>query len=190
VLACAGLVAYELFTFRKDLVADVSSVAEIIGYNSARRFRSTTPAPPSKLAGVEREAAHRSACIYDRDGRVFATYLPRHAAADFAPPPTGAIERFQTDHLDLFRPIAVAGNRSHDLLARRPRDHAGALLRYALILGAVLVVAIFVAYLIGSRLQRVISVPIADLLTVTRRVALDQDYTIRAVKRSDDELAA
>ncbi len=57
-----------------------------------------------------------------------------------------------------------------------------------MVIGAVILVAILAAYLVESRLHRVITAPIADLVAFANRVTVDKDYEIRAVKRSDDEL--
>ena len=184
-LAGAGFMGYELITFRKDLVADISGVAEIIGYNSASALAfNDAGSAEQTLRALSAKPHIVAACIYDRDGRVFATYPPGHGAADFAPPPVGATGRFGAGHLDLFRPISVAGEPVGTIYLRTDlgiiRER---LLRYALILGAVMVLAISVAYLIASRLQRVISAPAADLVAVANRVAVDKDYTIRASSR-------
>jgi signal transduction histidine kinase len=52
----------------------------------------------------------------------------------------------------------------------------------------VLVLAVFAAYLISSRLQRIITAPILILAKVAREVSEQKDYTIRATKTSNDEV--
>jgi PAS domain S-box-containing protein len=189
-LACAGFVAYELVAFKKDLVGDVSSAAEIIGYNSASALSfNDAGSAEQTLKGLIAKPHIIAACIYDKDGKVFATYPRSHDLASFGPPPAGATEHFGANRLDLFRPVAVSGENVGTIYLRT--DLAGMrerIRRYALIIGAVMVLAIFVAYLIASRLQRVISAPVSDLVAVASRVAVEKDYAIRAVKRGDDEL--
>ena len=110
VLAGAGIAVYELVTFKKDLVSDVASVAQIIGYNSAAAlsFNDANSAEQT-LRALSAKPHIVAACIYDKDGKVFATYPRGHDLASFAPPPAGATERFGAGHLELYRPIAVAG---------------------------------------------------------------------------------
>gem|GEM_PF-5701662 len=60
--------------------------------------------------------------------------------------------------------------------------------RYAIIVGAVLLAAGLTTLFIASKLQRVISAPILQLATVADRVASGRDYTLRAVKRGNDEV--
>jgi methyl-accepting chemotaxis protein len=189
-LAGTGFVAYELVTFKKNLVGDVASVAQIVGYNSASALSfNDAGSAEQTLRALSAKPHIVAACIYDKDGKVFATYPRSQDLASFAPPPAGATERFGAGRLHLYRPIAVAGDNVGMIYLRSDLGLMRERLRlYALILGAIMVVAIFVAYMIGSRLQRVISAPIADLVSVTTRVAVDKDYAIRAVKRGNDEL--
>jgi signal transduction histidine kinase/CheY-like chemotaxis protein len=190
VLACAGFVAYELVAYKKDLVADASSVAEMIAYNSAAALSFNDAASAEQTMQALAAKPHIvAACIYDRDGLVFATYPHGHPAADFGPPPAGATTHFGPGRLDLSRPIAASGENIGTIYLRT--DLAGMRERlqlYALIIGAVMIVAILAAYAIASRLQRVISTPISDLVAVASRVAVEKDYAIRAVKHGDDEL--
>jgi signal transduction histidine kinase len=60
--------------------------------------------------------------------------------------------------------------------------------RYIGILAVVLAVACVLAYLLSRALQRTISGPLSRLSAVTARVSRDRDYSIRAVRESDDEL--
>jgi len=190
VLAAAGLVTYELGTFKKELVDDVASIADIIGYNAvaALSFNDTASAAET-LKALDAKPHIVAACIYDRSGRVFATYPHAQPAADFSPPPAGPTEHFGSDQLDLFRPILVAGENTGTIYLRADLEGIRAQLgRFALILGGVMLVSMLVAYWIAARLQRVISDPVAELVAITNRVAAEKDYALRAVKRGDDEL--
>jgi two-component system, sensor histidine kinase and response regulator len=44
------------------------------------------------------------------------------------------------------------------------------------------------AFMLSSRLQRIISVPILSLAETARRVSAEKNYSVRAVKRSEDEI--
>src|SRR5713226_9781283 len=85
VLACAAFTVYELVIFRSAVTAELTSVAEIIGANSTAALtfqdRRTGEEVLSGLATDERIVA---ACIYARDGSVFACYS-RDKAARFEP---------------------------------------------------------------------------------------------------------
>ena len=60
--------------------------------------------------------------------------------------------------------------------------------RFALILVFVFVVSSLLAFLLSRRLQRVISGPIFRLAGTASRVAAEHDYSLRAVRETEDEL--
>jgi PAS domain S-box-containing protein len=63
--------------------------------------------------------------------------------------------------------------------------------RYTAIAGVLMVSAILAAYLIGRRLQRVISEPISSLASTIEGVTSGQHlYSVRAVKKGNDELGS
>ena len=51
-----------------------------------------------------------------------------------------------------------------------------------------LVVALIGALPVSSRIQSVLTQPVLDLANVASRVAKNKDYSVRAVKRTEDEL--
>ena len=59
-----------------------------------------------------------------------------------------------------------------------------------LIVGAVFAVALAAAVPLSFALQQLISRPILQLAEVTKHVSRDHDYSLRAVKRGNDELGA
>ena len=61
-------------------------------------------------------------------------------------------------------------------------------MRFAAIDILVLLVSLAIAFLLSYRLQRVISEPIRQLTETASAVAAHENYSIRAVKRSGDEI--
>jgi signal transduction histidine kinase/CheY-like chemotaxis protein len=62
------------------------------------------------------------------------------------------------------------------------------LTRYAGLAGAIVLGAALIAFLFSSRLQRIISGPILSLAHTARIVSEQKDYSVRAEKRTDDEI--
>jgi two-component system, sensor histidine kinase and response regulator len=60
--------------------------------------------------------------------------------------------------------------------------------RFALIFLTVILASFVTAYLLASRLQRVISGPILELARTASAVSLAKDYSLRATKSSEDEI--
>src|ERR1041385_1063583 len=74
-LACAAFIAYDSMTFRDELLEKHSSIAQVIGntVTAAIDFNDRKTAEES-LTALQAEPTIVAACIYDRDGKVFATY--------------------------------------------------------------------------------------------------------------------
>src|SRR5712671_2076077 len=73
-LACAAFVAYEVFTFRSNLVQELSTLADITGRNCAVALSFNQPDGAEKtLANLSGEKRIMAACIY-KDGLPWAKY--------------------------------------------------------------------------------------------------------------------
>jgi PAS domain S-box-containing protein len=189
-LACAIFIAYDVVSFRKEIVKRVSVLAEAIGNNCSATIEFNDPkTAEDTLSALRAEPSIASACIYSQKGDVFAAYN-RAGAAAFAPPPlqtTG--HEFKGDYLYLFRPISQRGETigtifvASDLTELRDR-----LARYPAVVGGMFAASLLVAFILSARLQRLVSGPILHLAQMTRSVALDKNYSVRAEKQSGDEL--
>jgi signal transduction histidine kinase len=190
-LACATFVAYDVSRFRREMVETVSSLAEVVGNNTTAGIEFNEPrAVAETLATLRGEPNIVVADVHLRDGRRFATYV----RAGASPPPEVALSpvarhEFTANHLHLFRPIVQGGEKVGTIeLVADLTDLRARLWRYAGIAGLVLTVSLLTAFWLSSRLQKLISDPILHLAQVARSVALEKNYSVRAVRRSDDEL--
>ncbi len=92
-------------------------------------------------------------------------------------------------YLTVFRPIILDGERTGVIYIQSDLQMLYARLkRYAVIVVIVLLASSLVAFLLSSRLQRLISKPILHLAETASFVSAQKDYSIRAVKQSQDEL--
>src|SRR5207249_4984865 len=73
-------------------------------------------------------------------------------------------------------------------LVLETRDARTRIQRYLGISCAVLLTALLAAYLLSSRLQRVISGPIGRLAEAERQISQKKDYSLRVERQSNDEL--
>lgn len=191
-LACAAFVGYELMVFRDSIVDELSTTAAIVGDNSAAAL--TFDDPDSAHQTLRSLNAHPhivGAALYDRGGKLFASYQRSSDATFELPRLPERGYRFEEDRLKLFHGFTLAGEPAgtvyieSDLSALRAR-----MSRYALIGAGVLLVSWAVAFLLAARLQRAISAPISHLALVMKQVQARGDYSLRAIKSSDDELGA
>jgi PAS domain S-box-containing protein len=190
-LACVAFASYEVMTFRAAMVDNLSTLSEIIGNNSSAALDFSDPeAAKETLSALRAQPNVRAGSIYTAKGEVFAMYERPNNGSEFVPPKVQQnTEYFSRDSLHLFRPIVRDGEVLgtvyvvSDLNALYSR-----LENYALIALGVLFASGLVAFLISSKLQRLISGPILSLVQTTRAVTEDKNYSVRAVKQSDDEL--
>lgn len=120
--------------------------------------------------------------LYRADGQLVAT-VPADAPAVVLLPGalTGAQERRSRTDIEIAQPIRL-GTEIIGAIAWRERltSRTGLARRYALIVGAVVVLAMGYAVVLGLRLRRMVTRPVVDLTEVMRAVATRQDYTLRA----------
>lgn len=189
-LTGAGFIGYEQYAFKQELKDDVAVTAQMIGYNSTSALSFSDPKSAEEtLQGLKLHPHIVAACIYDQNGRVFATYPRTQDFGSFGPLRSGESEIFGPDRLELFRPIVLAGETVGTVYLKSDLRHMRERLRrYASIIAAVMMLAIGVAYLVAVNLQRAISAPVSELAAIVSQVATDKNYSVRAVKQSNDEL--
>jgi HAMP domain-containing protein len=190
-LACAAFVAYDVSRFGREMVASMSSLAEVVGKNTTAAIDFDDPSNAAQtLAALQGVPSIVVAHVHTPDGEIFASYT--RSGVPPAPEVPHSFEPrhvFTASHLHLFRPITQGGEpfAMIELVADRSRL-TERLWRYAGIAGLVLVVSLLAAYGLSNRLQELISNPILHLAEVARSVAIEKDYAVRAAKQSNDEL--
>lgn len=189
-LACAAFFTYEQFTFRQTMRRDLETTARMLGLNSAAALAFDDPLSAERtLQALEAHPNVMAARIYDPEGQHFASYQKDPGTDAHWPSRIVPGYRFTEDHLELFHSIEFMGDTigiiylQYDLQPMYAR-----VARYAEIALGVLFASVLIAFLIASRLQRVISEPLLQLAETAARVGAEKDYSLRAPRRSEDEL--
>ena len=149
------------------------------------------PIPRREILSALQAKPHvTNACIYDPDGKVFAKYSRDPTEAGSCPRPSqGTVARSLRGNMVLFNNIVLNGDPiGADLHAADLEDLNDRLLRFVAIDFVVLLGSLAVAFLLSYRLQRIISGPIQELAATASSVSAHENYSIRAVKTSDDEI--
>src|SRR5579863_9863406 len=111
VLSCAAFGTYDILAFRKEMVSKLQTLAKIVGDNSAAAIDFPDPdAAADTLALLGEEPHIIGACIYGKDGKVFAEFTrpgERHNVHLPAMQPAG--HSFGKDNLILFDSIDYHG---------------------------------------------------------------------------------
>ncbi|HTS20044.1 MAG TPA: CHASE sensor domain-containing protein [Verrucomicrobiae bacterium] len=190
-LACAGFIAYEIFSYRQELVSSLTSLSQMIGNNSTGALDFNDPkVAEDLLSSLRAQPDIVSACIYTKDGTPFARYLRSDVPRRFSLPKTeGNGHRFANGRLILFQGIRENGETIGSIYLESDLGRLTARLReYALIVVVMVVAAMLAAFVLSSQLQRWLSQPILLLARTAREVTDQKNYSLRAVKRSQDEL--
>ncbi len=188
-LACAVFWIYLTLSYRQTLVQEVSTMAEMLAESStpALTFSDQKSAAES-LAVLRADPRMESACLYDKNGNLFASYVRNSSDLACTRHQIAAPLHFNFNNFTVLRPIVVDSEVNGSLLLRVSLVEMYSRLRRFGIIGAlVLVVSTLLAMLMSLRLQRLISDPIIHLTQVAKRVSKGGNYSIRAASVSEDE---
>ncbi len=207
--ASLAFVSNEFFIFRRNVALDLRAMAELVGINStAGLLFQDARIARENMSALKAKPNIQCAHIFGKDGLLFASYF-RHekVPADFKPGLTvgdlyfiqrkpevtglavsdqvfweeNRVEVFQ--HIYFQKEILGTVYISADLteLHNRLTWAAGITL-------AVMLLSMLLAFLLASRLQRLVTAPVFHLLDIMRQVSTEKNYQVRAHKNSDDEL--
>ncbi len=194
-LVCGGFVTYDLVTYRRALGDDLSTLAALVGEQTAPALTLDFKTEAEDVLAALRSKPHvTAAALYDEDGKLFATY-PRGASPDLFPAaPERAGTRFEKDHLILFRTIPLKGEVDGNpevatiYLKSDLQQLHSRVQRYGAMVLLMMLVSLLVTFWLSSRLQRIVSRPIFQLAATAKAVCVEKEYSVRAVKHGNDEL--
>ena len=191
-LASAVFVAYDQITARQALKEDLRTLAEITAYNSRAALElEDTSRLESNLAALQIRPYVMSAAFFKEDGKRFVQYVRKGA--------TGTIPlrdrseyglHYQSGFLIVIYPVLDPdGKKLGTLFIQYALDElTSRLIRFSVIVLVVLVAVSFVTIWLSSKFQRVISEPILELAQTARKVSEEKTYSVRAIKRTEDEV--
>jgi PAS domain S-box-containing protein len=191
-LACVSFDLYERSSFRKAMTTELSALADTLGANAAAALTFYDRKSAEDILGALRADKHIvGARVYDGQGNAFADYHRGGKVREFLLPsgvqPSG--ERFDKDYVELYRPIFLGGDKAGTIAIISDLEAYRAKLRqYTEISIAVMLISALATYLVSSRLLWLITEPITQLAQVATLVTQQEDYSLRAVQRGDDEI--
>ncbi len=192
-VTCLGFFAIELLTFRHTAYREISTLGEIIaGTTTASLAFENQQDAQEMLDSLRAEHQVVAACLYDKNGALFARYPTNLPAADFPARPGADGYTFGATQLTGFQPVVERNNSRLGtlFLASDLSGIYGRFRLYAGIAGLVIAGSFLLAFLLSRLLQVQISRPILALARIARAVSDDHDYSVRAEKVDTDELGA
>jgi signal transduction histidine kinase len=190
-LTAVAFFAYDLITLRERMVYDLAVLARIIDTNAAPSVLFNNQDEADKiLQALKAQPRILAARLFTARGQSFATYR-RGDQSGALPAPALAADghRFADGELLLARRMFIG---SQDVgmvyLQADTAEIRTRLWNYAGTTLLIMLGAACVAFVLSSRLQRIVSEPVLNLAKIAHEVTQNQDYSIRAVKHATDEL--
>lgn len=188
--AGTGFIMWGQFAFRRTMVQNLSTQAEMIADNckAALAFDDVEDAKET-LKALQAQPSVVFSEIHTKDGKQFAGYFRDDADSHI---PVGHQEdgySFDGGLLTVCKSIVLEGEKIGSVLLQSDLGPLRAMLRRnTIIIFAVVVFAGLVAYFVSSRLQTIISRPILSLAEVAKTISGKKDYSTRVQQKSNDEI--
>lgn len=210
-LASGAFIAHELLTFRHRMVADLMTLAEIIGNNSSGGLIfDDNHVVNENIAALRAKPHIISAQIFKSNGELFASYYNSNKSFSLTKyrnirdyyfahrksqnNPNKDIEDnyfFESDYVEVYKRIIYDGEviGTALIISDLAEFYQRLELGIAIVI-SVMLVSLLLAFILASRLQAVISDPIYRLLNTMKVVSEEKNYSIREKKISEDELGS
>ncbi len=187
----AGSFVYAMLTYRQSTIRNISTVGEIIAANSTAALAFNNPDDAREiLSALKGERYIVAAGLYGSNGALVATYPPKLSRQLLPASPGEPGYREEHGHLIVVDAVAQRGHRLGTLYLNCAMYAAldQSLRLFFAMVAFVIAIAFAVSYAISKTLQRRISQPILALAEMARAVSSRQDYSVRAVMPSGQEL--
>jgi signal transduction histidine kinase/DNA-binding response OmpR family regulator len=189
-LVCVVFVAYDISSSRQRLVSDMGMLGDVVGRNSTAAVSFADPKAGTEiLEGLRRNEHIVSAMIVSHSEGPLARF-DRGAPGDVPHTPvfpadaaeTGKAWRaFTLNSLVVTRPMFLGNELIGAVVIESDlRDISTRAYSLGKIVSVVLLAALWLALIIGSRLQRLISAPLLRLTEITGIIARERRYDVRA----------
>lgn len=207
VLASLIFIISDIYTFHRNAITDVTNISNIVSHELAVAivFEDDRAARDS-LSSLRDDSQIISASVFTNDMVEFATYTSEAKGRtskividpfDRSVAKSNAIKsenscgfvRFEVSYLISCKLILHRNEVIGKLLIQYSLSHFYSQLFYkALFILAILLLTFIIGSFILKRLSTVIATPILNLANLANEVSNDRDYSVRAVKETDDEI--
>lgn len=193
ILSTAGFIVNDFHLIRTSKARQLSVLARILGKNTAGALASGNSADAREtLDSLGLTPRVERACLYDAEGRIFATYPVDCPRDQFPPAPKENTREFIDGFsLALSEEIVRDGKKLGAVYLRGTMtDLWTQLSHYIVIVGLVVPISLFAGVFLSQRVQRLVSDPIIELAQTAQEISTKGDHSIRVHKHSNDELGA
>jgi PAS domain S-box-containing protein len=189
ILTCAAFFVYEFITYKEITKRQLTTIGQIVATNSTASLAFDNRNDATDILNALRFQGHIvAACIYDKQGKIFAQYAADSSFRNFPSTPEMGY-RFQNDFLEGFEPVMQNDDRLGTLYLKSDMKNIYQRFRlYGIMAAAFIILSFIFAYLLSRRLQRSITRPILQLVSAAKRVSDEKDYSVRVHSSASEEL--
>ncbi len=191
-LLIAGMlvIGYGFFSQRSEAVRNLKGLCETLAVVARVQLEFKDPTRAAEmletLAGRPQIMA---AALFTSDGKKFAIYIRPGMGAFQFPDSLTPGHRFTSDGLEYVHAIGTGEEMAGHLFVQSDLQMLYAqLLRYALIVGAVMTGLLAVTWWLSRQFEMEISRPLLALAETAQKVQASRDYSVRATKEGEDEI--
>jgi signal transduction histidine kinase/CheY-like chemotaxis protein len=189
IVSTSAIVIYDLRAYHKNLIADMTTQAELLGHMTAPALSfDDKQLAHENLSLLRIRTEVQTAAIYNAQGRLHATYVAPEQVGNFPAAPEADGVRVEGSSLILFKRIINNGALLGTVYLRANYELIARTIDYSVIDGLVVLCAMGIALLMMIRLEKVVTRPIIAISKIAREVVQQRDYSRRAHKTSDDEV--
>lgn len=191
IIAGGTFIGYEWNILRQLMVMNLSAQAETLAETckAAVAFDDAEDAKET-LSSLKVGSSIVFGGVYDQDGELMSAYY--RYGADRGVQPESIREEgyeFKENYLTIFKRIILDGDVIGAVCIRSDLEPLRRMLSSSIKIILIIVSAsLFVAYIISSRLQSVVSQPIVKLTSLAKDISEVKDYSVRGIKVSNDEI--
>ena len=130
------------------------------------------------------------ACVYDKQGKVFAHYKSGDITDNIqAPKPQKDGHTFKNGYFSAFKQVVLDNEVIGTIYMQDNMKRAHSELKWNIIVALIILpIALVAGHLLSSKLQIKISRPILCLTQIAKDISEKKDYSVRALQESDDEI--
>jgi PAS domain S-box-containing protein len=190
-LALTAFVAWEQVDSRRRLVRNTLSHAEMLADNCKASIAFEHKQDAEQILSTLRsQDSIVFACIYDKHGLVFAKYRCGGMTEKIRPPlPRKDSLAFENGYLSVFKQIVLDNEIIGTIYLRDDMRYLYSELKWDIAFAVVLLLlGLVMSYFLSSMFQEMISRPILNLAYVAQKVSKKNDYSVRALEESNDEM--
>ncbi|MCG6553073.1 MAG: ATP-binding protein [Candidatus Magnetominusculus sp. LBB02] len=192
-LAGVLLIAAEIISFRRTLIERIGVTAEMIGTNTTASLTfNDSKSAEETLSSLKSAQNITCAVLYDSNGEVLAQYTRDAAVAgtDCRSQATGLYDyHMGLNYLDVFHRITFDNKIIGTLHMKSDLSEIYRRIKwYGVTIFAVMMLSIVAAFLIMSRLSKIIIRPLSEMTQVMLEISQSRDYSARVDIQSHDEL--